>query len=262
MSGRVQGKIALVSGAGGGIGRASCLALAREGAAVIATDIDRARADETAALCQQAGARALAFAHDVTKEPEWVAIVDQASSALGGLDILVNNAGVALPTPLLDPTLDAWRKTLDVNLDGVFLGLRAALRVMQTRADESYGSIINISSIYGLVGSANIAGYSASKGAVRLLTKSAALECATRGWRVRVNSIHPGYIETPMVMGALAHGGAEAQAARIRELTAAHPIGRMGRPEDIANGVLYLASDEASFVTGAELVIDGGFTAR
>ena len=263
MSGRVQGKVALVTGAGGGIGRASVLALAREGARVCAADIDVARAEESARLAREAGGEAMALAHDVTREDDWRSVIGAIVARFGKLDILVNNAGVAAPTPLLTCTLEEWRRQLAVNLDGVFIGLREAVRAMQTGRDASYGSVINVSSILGLVGQANVAAYSASKGAVRLLTKSAALECAARGWRVRVNSVHPGYIETQMVRATIdAIPDEAARKARETDLVAAHPLGRLGRPEDIAAGVLYLASDDSSFVTGAELVIDGGYTAR
>ncbi len=263
MSGRVDGKVALVTGAGGGIGRASALALAREGAKICATDVDAARALETARRVQEHGGAAIALAHDVTREDAWREAVAATTRAFGRLDVLVNNAGVAGRVSLLDFSLEEWRRQLAVNLDGVFLGLREAVRAMQTGRDETLGSVINISSILGLVGSPGVAAYSASKGAVRLLSKSAALECAANGWRVRVNSVHPGYIETPMVLDNIAALPDEAaRAARKSALLAAHPLGRLGRPEDIAAGVVYLASDESSFVTGAELVIDGGYTAK
>lgn len=263
MSGRVAGKVALVTGAGGGIGRAASLALAREGARICATDIDLARAQETARLAREAGAKAIACAHDVTREDDWRGAIAATTEAFGKLDILVNNAGVAGHTSLLDFSLYEWRRQLAVNLDGVFLGLREAVRAMQTGRDDTLGSVINVSSILGLVGAPGVAAYSAGKGAVRLLSKSAALECAARGWRVRVNSVHPGYIETPMVLDNIAALPDEAaRKARRDDLVAAHPLGRLGRPEDIAAGILYLASDDSSFVTGAELVIDGGYTAR
>lgn len=263
LSGRVRGKVALVTGAGGGIGRATCLAMAREGARVCATDIDLARAQESAELARAIGADAIACAHDVASEDDWRGVLSETIARFGKLDILVNNAGVAGGAPLLEFSLEEWRRQLSINLDGVFLGLREAIRAMQTGRDDTLASIINISSIFGLVGSPNVSAYSAGKGAVRLLSKSVALEAAARGWRVRVNSVHPGYIVTPMVLNSIAARPTEEAREKMQaDILAAHPLGRLGAPEDIAAGILYLASDESAFVTGAELVIDGGYTAR
>jgi NAD(P)-dependent dehydrogenase (short-subunit alcohol dehydrogenase family) len=178
------------------------------------------------------------------------------ASRFGPLDILVNNAGVALSASIEDTSLEQWRWLMGVNLDGVFLGTRYAIAAMKNRG----GSIINLSSIEGLIGDPNLAAYNASKGGVRLLTKSAALHCAKAGYKIRVNSVHPGYIRTPMVEGYVA-AQADPEAASVA-IAAAHPLGHIGEPNDIAYGVLYLASDESKFVTGAELVIDGGYTAQ
>jgi 3(or 17)beta-hydroxysteroid dehydrogenase len=265
--GRVEGRVAIVTGAASGLGRASAIVLAREGARVVLTDLWVQGAEEVAGTIKASGGEAVALAHDVGEESQWELVVEATQRRFGQLDILVNNAGIAGAGPLSETTPEKWRELMRVNLDGVFLGTKAAVAAMQAsgKPREHYGSIIIISSILGLVGSPRSAGYSASKGAVRLLAKSVALECAAQGMKVRVNSIHPGYIDTPLVQAGLSRRaqreGSEVASLRA-ELEAAHPLGRLGRPEDIANGVLYLASDESSFVTGAELVIDGGYTAR
>jgi NAD(P)-dependent dehydrogenase (short-subunit alcohol dehydrogenase family) len=195
------------------------------------------------------------MAHDVTLEDDWSAVVAATLKAFGRLDILVNNAGVSGGgSPLMEQTLENWRGLLAINLDGVFLGMRAAGAAMA----ETGGSIINLSSILGKVGQAGAGAYCASKGGVLMLTKAAAVEWAPL--KIRVNSIHPGYIDTPMVSGFLheAENGNE-----LREMIITrHPLGRLGLAREIADGVVFLASDEASFMTGAELVIDGGYTAQ
>jgi 3(or 17)beta-hydroxysteroid dehydrogenase len=267
MSGRVAGKVAIVTGAGSGIGAASARALAREGACVVLTDIALAEAEGVAAEISQAGGAALTLRHDVAEERDWTGVIEAAIEAFGRLDVLVNNAGIAARGSLLDTTLDDWRAVMRINLDGVFLGTRAAVGAMQAagRPTDPLGSVINMSSVLGLVGGAGVAAYSASKGAVRLFTKAVALECADRGWRVRVNSIHPGFVSTPLLEAALARRanseGADVDALR-GQLVERHPLGRLGTTEDVASGVVYLASDESAFVTGCELVIDGGYTAR
>ena len=253
---RVKGKVALVTGAALGLGRACALLLAREGAKVVATDL---KEDEGAALVQEikdSGGEATFIRHDVASSDVWKNAIETATRKYGGLDIVVNNAGVALSASVEDTTLDQWRWLMSINLDGVFLGTQLAIAVLK----EKGGSIINLSSIEGLIGDPNLAAYNASKGAVRLLTKSCALHCAKSGYRIRVNSVHPGYIWTPMVEAFLA-AQADPAAAKIA-VEAMHPVGHLGEPKDIAYGVLYLASDESKFVTGAELVIDGGYTAQ
>jgi NAD(P)-dependent dehydrogenase (short-subunit alcohol dehydrogenase family) len=265
--GRVEGRVAIVTGAASGIGRAAAVALAREGARVVLTDLWGAGAEAAANSIKTSGGTAIALQHDVGEESQWASVIEAAQQRFGQLDILVNNAGIGGAGPLSETSPEQWRELMRVNLDGVFLGTKAAVAAMQVvgKPREHYGSIIIISSILGLVGSYRAAGYSASKGAVRLFAKSVALECAAQGLRVRVNSVHPGYIDTPLVQAGLSRraqrDGTEVAFLKA-ELEAAHPLGRLGRPEDIANGVLYLASDESSFVTGAELVIDGGYTAR
>jgi len=252
--GRVDGKVAIVTGAASGIGRACAQRLAAEGARVVAADRDEAGGEQTAMLL---GPPHLFAALDVTDEAGWARVVDDTVRAFGRLDILVNGAGVGVVADLEHTTLAQWRFVNAVNSDGVFLGCREAFRAMRAAGG---GSIVNISSVAGLVGDGDLAAYCASKGAVRLLTKSVALSGARRGANIRCNSVHPGFIATPMV-DALAAGYPDPAAARER-LANANPVRRIGEPDDVAHLVLYLASDESKFVTGAELVVDGGATAR
>lgn len=254
--GRVAGKTAIVTGASLGLGRAAATLLAREGARVVLTDLRREEGAEVADRIVSDGGEAIFLTHDVASEEDWKRVIASAVSRFGRLDILVNNAGVALSAPVESTTLEQWRWLMSINLDGVFLGVKHAVDAMKAKG----GSIINLSSIEGLIGDPNLAAYNASKGGVRLLTKSAALSCAKAGYRIRVNSIHPGYIDTPMV-SAYIDAQPDPRAARAA-VAALHPLGHIGEPDDIAFGVLYLASDESKFVTGAELVIDGGYTAQ
>lgn len=250
--GRVANKIALVTGAASGLGAETARRLAAEGAYVMLTDRDPAVADVAAAI----GDRADHTLHDVTSEDEWAAAVAKTTARFGQLSILVNNAGVAGGNlDLLAHGLYDWRRILSINLDGVFLGLRHCGPVM---AAKGGGSVINLSSILGKVGMPGAAAYCASKGGVLMLTKAAALEWAPLN--IRVNSVHPGFIDTPMVAGAL-HASENGNEMRDM-LIAAHPLGRFGVPREIADAVVFLASDESSFMTGAELVVDGGYTAR
>lgn len=254
--GRVQDKVALVTGASLGLGRASAVLMAREGAKVVLTDIREAEGQALAAELVAQGHEALFLRHDVSSEADWDRVMAAALDRFGRMDVVVNNAGVALAASVEDTTLEQWRWLMGINLDGVFLGVRAGVKAMKDHG----GSIINLSSIEGLIGDQNLAAYNASKGGVRLLTKSAALHCAKSGYRIRVNSIHPGYILTPMVEGYVA-AHADVEATR-QAIAALHPLGHIGEPDDIAYGVLYLASEESKFMTGAELVIDGGYTAQ
>lgn len=199
----------------------------------------------------------MAIQHDVTDEQRWPAVLAEVEAALGNPNVLVNNAGIAVISTVEDETLAGWRKTQAVNLDAVFMGTQAAIATMK----ESGGSIINISSIEGIIGEPRVPAYNASKGGVRIFSKSAALHCAKNGYPVRVNSIHPGYVGTAMVQCALATLSEEEGNALFAELMGKIPMGRLGEPVEIANGVVFLASDEASYITGSELVIDGGYTA-
>jgi len=258
MKPRLEGKVALVTGGGSGLGEGISKRFAEEGARVALSDIDRAGVERAAAEITAAGGHALAIEQDVTDEAGWDTVVGRIVAELGGIDVLVNNAGIVIGGSVEHASFDDWHKELAVNLDGVFLGTRAAVRVMKERG----GSIINISSIEGLIGGPTTAAYNASKGGVRIFTKSAALHCAAEGYAIRVNSVHPGFILTPMVENAFAKMPAE-QLNEMRERVKHDiPVGDMGEPVDIANGCLYLASDESKYMTGAELVIDGGYTAR
>jgi NAD(P)-dependent dehydrogenase (short-subunit alcohol dehydrogenase family) len=254
--GRVAGKVALVTGGGLGLGRAAALMLAREGAKIVVTDVNDKEGAKVADEIVDAGGEAMFLHHDVAKEADWDRVVRATVERFGGLRILVNNAGVALSADVEHTSLEEWRWLMSINLDGMFLGTKRAIEAMKPTG----GSIINLSSIEGLVGDANLAAYNASKGGVRIFTKSAALYCAKAGLNIRVNSIHPGYVWTPMVEEYLSK---QPDPAAAKVLVAGmHPVNHLGEPDDIAYGVLYLASDESKFVTGAELVIDGGYTAQ
>ncbi|TNE35831.1 MAG: glucose 1-dehydrogenase [Alphaproteobacteria bacterium] len=257
-SGRLAGKVAVISGGASGIGRATALRFAAEGAKVAIADVSDDKGMDLAESMGREG-HDVFFQHlDVTEPEAWADLMEKTVDRWGQLDILLNSAGVGWMTPLLETDLEGFRKVTGINLDGTFLGLQAAVRAMKKLGKG--GSIINISSVLGLVGLSGLTAYGASKGGVKLLTKAAALECAELGLNIRVNSVHPGYIETPMVMRRFDKIDNPAEAHK--HLTRQHPIGRLGQPEEIAAMVLYLASDESAFVTGAEFVIDGGYTAR
>lgn len=260
MTGRVSERTALVTGGGSGIGRATAARLASEGAFVLVTDVDEIMGEATVAAIRETGGEAEFLCHDVASEPEWEAVLAWLKKHRGGLHILVNNAGIGIGGSLLTLSLDDWRRQQAINLDGVFLGLKHGIPLMR---DSGGGSVINISSVAGLKGSPNLAAYCATKGGVRLLTKGAALECARERWAIRVNSVHPGVIDTPIWTKVDPEAFGEGQNAVDLDAMAevGVPMGIPGKPEDIANGVLFLASDESSYMTGAELVIDGGITA-
>jgi 3(or 17)beta-hydroxysteroid dehydrogenase len=254
---RVKDKVAIVTGGALGLGKADCILLAREGAKVVVTDIKATEGAEVVAAIHEAGGEALFLEHDVGSEDDWARVVQQTEKRFGRVDVLVNNAGLGISGTVEDTSLAEWRKTLRVNLDGVFLGTKYAIEAMKKHGS---GSIINLSSIEGLIGDPTLAAYNASKGGVRIFTKSAALHCAKSGYGIRVNSIHPGYIWTPMVEEILRATGDVA--AGRRALDALHPVGHIGEPDDIGWGVVFLASEESKFMTGSELVIDGGYTAQ
>jgi NAD(P)-dependent dehydrogenase (short-subunit alcohol dehydrogenase family) len=262
MKGRLKGKRALITGAASGIGRATALLLAREGARVAVTDLDEAGAQRVAEEIRAVGGEALALTLDVTDEAAWEAIMQAVTEAWGGLEILVPNAGIPLGKPVTETSLAEWRRVMAVNVDGVFLAVKHALPLMRRGGG---GSIVILSSAAGLKGMPNASAYCTSKGAVRLFAKSVALECAAQGDGVRVNSVHPGGVETPIWEKSgmwepllRRHGSAEAVWEALGQSV---PLKRFGTADEIAHAVLYLASDEAAYITGTELVIDGGFSA-
>jgi 3(or 17)beta-hydroxysteroid dehydrogenase len=239
-------RVALVTGGASGIGRATVERLARDGLHVVVSDIDPA-GEQVAAAAEGA----LFVEHDVADEAAWERAIGVVLQAHGRLDVLVNNAGVSLVMPVTDTTLAQWRGLMAINVDGVFLGTKHGLLAMRRHGEG--GAIVNVSSASGLVGGPLASAYCASKGAVRLFTKSVALECAAEG--IRVNSVHPGAVRTP-IWGKAGIGPADEDA-----IAAASPLGRMAEPEEVADAIAYLASDAARFMTGSELVIDGGYTA-
>lgn len=254
---RVKGKVALVTGGGKGIGKSACLLLAREGAAVAVTDIDEEAGREVAEEIRREGGKAEFFRLNVTSEEEVKEVMAAAVDTFGRLDILVNNAGIAgVNKPTDQIPAEEWNKVIRINVSGVFFCTKHVIPHMRRAGG---GSIINLSSIYGIIGAPDLPPYHASKGAVRLMSKTDALLYA--GDNIRVNSIHPGYIWTPLVE-ELAEQSPDGKEAFRRGLDGKHPIGHVGQPDDIGYGVVYLASDEAAFITGSELVIDGGYTAR
>lgn len=242
---RFEGRVALVTGGASGIGKATSLRIAREGGSVVIADVQDELGASVVKEITDAGGTAHFVHLDVTSEQGWADAVAETVKIYGGLDILVNNAGIGETTPLEKTTVDTWNKVVAVTQTSVFLGLKAAGEALKK---SGKGSVVNISSMYGIVGSGLSPAYHAAKGAVRLLTKTQALGWATEG--VRVNSVHPGYIDTP-ILGDTDRGA----------LIGATPMGRLGQPEEIAAMIAFLASDEASFATGGEFVVDGGYTA-
>ena len=248
---RLEGRVALVTGAASGIGKATAERLVDEGAAVVVTDIQVEAGELTVKELEAAGGRAVFVRHDVTDEAQWEAAIAVAVDELGGLDILVNNAGMGDIKAIEETTLEEWDRTVAIDQTGVFLGMKAAAEALKR---SEHASVVNISSIFGTSGGFGVSpAYHAAKGAVRTLTKNVALHWAAEG--VRVNSIHPGFIATPILE--------QSRNTPIWDgMTALTPMGRLGRPENIAAGVAFLASDDAAFVTGLELYIDGGYMAR
>ena len=258
--GRLTNRVALVSGGASGIGKASAVRLAEEGAKVVVADIDAELGQQTVGAIQDNSGTATFIRLDVTNESQWQECVAATVDVYGGLNILVNNAGIAVGGSILTMTLEDWQRQQAINLDGVFLGVKYAIPAM---IESGNGSVINISSVAGIKGSANLAAYNATKGGVRLFTKGVARECSANRWPVRVNSVHPGVIETPiwdkMNPELLEAGMNTMDLESMAEQVV--PTGQLGKPLDIANGVVFLASDESSYMTGTELIIDGGLCA-
>lgn len=255
---RLAGKIALVTGAAQGLGAAMARMFARHGARVMLSDINGAGA---AAVAAEIGPAAAWVQHDVTDPAAWQAAVEATVSAFGGLHILVNNAGIAISGTVESASLDDWRRVHSVDLDSVFLGCKLALPAIAatTAREGSLGSIINISSIAGIIAGPNMAAYCSAKAGVRHLSKSVALHCAKERYGITCNSIHPVFIDTPILDGIVATSDRDGALAK---LGSSIPMGRVGEPDDVAYAALYLASDEAKFVTGSELYVDGGISAQ
>jgi NAD(P)-dependent dehydrogenase (short-subunit alcohol dehydrogenase family) len=253
--GRVDDKVAIVTGAASnpGLGYATALMLAREGAKVMVTDVDDAGAQACAAAIRDAGGTAEAMHQDVTDEERWTVVIEQTVASFGKLDVLVNNAGIAVLMPIAEMTLADWNRQIEVNLTSVFLGCKYAMPAMQAAGG---GSLVNLSSVAGLVGAATCVAYGAAKGGVRIMSKSLAVEGAKDN--IRCNTVHPGVIWTNMQAKATG----QSDPAGVNVAPERVPLGRIGHPEDIANCVLYLASDESNYVTGAEFTVDAGMTAQ
>lgn len=257
MTGRVEGKVAIITGAAGGLGSAIARMLATEGAEIVATDIDLDRAEVVA---DEIGGAAIALPQDVTDEARWKEVLAETVNRFGGLHILVNNAGIGTPGTVEATSLEDWRKVHAIDLDSVFLGSKHAIPHMRASTSaENGGSIVNISSIAGIIAGHNMAAYNSAKAGVRHLSKSVALHCARAAPHVRCNSVHPTFIDTPILDQI---GSRISRDDLLEKLARQVPLRRVGTPKDVAHGVLYLASDESSFVTGAELVIDGGISAQ
>jgi NAD(P)-dependent dehydrogenase (short-subunit alcohol dehydrogenase family) len=265
---RLDGKVAFLSGAARGIGGATAKLMASSGAKVAIGDVLDERGRQTAKEIEAAGGQALYVSLDVTQEGSWAAALNATVKKFGKVDVLVNNAGIFVGKGVEEASLDEWNKLVAVNLTGVVLGTRAALPHLKAsgQKNEHGSAIVNLASVAGLVGSQLDPLYSLTKGGVTLFTKSTALEFGRKGYRIRVNSIHPGVIDTDMgqqtfVMRAKALGTNDTEATRKTSLSM-HPLGRLGVAEDIAKGIVFLASDDAAFMTGAGLVVDGGYTAQ
>lgn len=248
---RLTGKVAVITGAGSGMGEETAKLFAREGATVVATDINLEAVTRVVEMIRSNGGEAIALQHDVTSRNDWENIYNEVQSVCGKLDVLVNNAGIALAKPFLDQTEEDWARTYRINIDGVMLGTQYAIPLMEQNGG---GSIINISSISALTGMAGAGAYTASKGAVRSLTKAAAVDYGKHN--IRVNSVHPGYIVTPMSAPHMEHP--DYKQHFLNQIA----LPNLGRAEEVATAVLFLASDEANHITGIELPVDGGVTAK
>jgi len=256
---RIKNKVCFITGAGSGIGEAIAKRYAQEGAKLVITDInEEAVTLEAAILTSEYGIEVIAIQQDVADEQKWQEVVNMTTETFGRIDVLVNNAGIAIPGDLENTSLADWKKTHEVNCEGTFLGCQAVVATMK----KTGGSIINISSIEGIVGERNTLAYNSSKGAVRTFTKSMALHCAHHQYGIRVNSVHPGFIKTQMVINGLASLPPQEAEQMLTRVLSNIPLAEMGTVEDIANGCLFLASDESRYMTGSELVMDGGYICR
>jgi 3(or 17)beta-hydroxysteroid dehydrogenase len=255
--GRVAGKVALVTGGASGLGRATAIMLAKQGAKVMLTDINEAGGR---AVATAIGPAARFVRHDVTSEADWTAAIDATVDAFGGVHVLLNSAGIGLSKTVEELSLEEWRRVHAIDLDGVFLGCKYVIQPMAKTVAQTGlgGSIVNISSIAGIIAGHNMAAYNSAKAGVRHLSKSVALHCARKGYNIRCNSIHPTFIDTPILDRYKETLGAEQALAKLARQV---PLGKVGEPDDVAYLVLYLASEEAKFMTGAEIALDGGISA-
>ena len=256
---RITDKICLVTGGANGLGEATSRLLAEEGGTIILTDIDETRGETLVQEIRDSGAQALFIRHDVTSEDDWENVFAKVIEHCGKLDVLVNNAGGGTYNDVETLSLKDWKNIIALNLDSTFMGTQMAIKSMK---ETGGGSIINMSSVGGLVGSPNLVAYSAAKAGVKLFSKSVALHCGQNNYNIRVNTVHPGLIKTEsgMEMASKATGMSVEDAETA--FATMHPIGRIGKPIEIANMVLFLASDESSFATGGEFIVDGGYTAQ
>lgn len=253
---RFEDKVVLITGAARGIGRAAAMEFAAEGARVVATDIDAEAMVGTARELEASGLAVTALQQDASAAADWARVIAGIEASHGGLDILVNNAGWGFLKTIEETGLDEWRRLMAINVESVFLGMQAAIPAMRTRG----GVIVNIASIAANVAEPLFPAYNATKGAVSMLTKAAAVDCARKGWPIRINSLHPGYCDTKLVRDAVAALGAEAEQF-AGSVAAAIPLGRLAEPREIARPLLFLASDDAAYMVGSELVVDGGYIA-
>lgn len=255
MTDRLAGKVALITGGASGLGANAAELMVREGGRVMLADINQ---DAGQALASKLGAAAAFVALDVTSEEQWKSAIAATVEKFGALHVLLNSAGIGLTKTVEDIELEEWRKVHAIDLDGVFLGCKYGVREIKRHTAKLGGSIINISSISGIIAGANMAAYNSAKAGVRLLSKSVALHCAKSGYNIRCNSVHPTFIDTPILDRHRKRFGAEVMAQKFGKQV---PIGRLGRPEEVGWAIVYLASDESSFMTGSEVVIDGGISA-
>ena len=255
MAGRLAGKVALITGGSSGLGECAAKLFAQEGAKVVIADI---QADKGKAIAAKIGAAAHFVPLDVTSEDQWKAAIAAAVAKFGALHVLVNSAGIGLSKTVEDIELEEWRKVHAIDLDGVFLGCKHGVKEIKKHTSKLGGSIINISSISGIIAGANMAAYNSAKAGVRLLSKSVALHCAKSGYNIRSNSVHPTFIDTPILDGYRHRLGEETMQQKLGRQV---PLGRLGKPEEVGWALVFLASDESSYMTGSEVIIDGGISA-